>query len=174
MCPRIASLTFLALLLAGTGFGADPKDKDKVAVPDSADQQKAEKTIKELFQAEYAKTKQADRLALANKLLMEADGSNDDPAAKYVLLRETRDIAAKAGDAGLAMTAADAMAATFDVKPAVIKVEALELMRPGDEWVLYVPPKLGYGDVETGQIPANSVLVFRMQLLDVLPPGAGQ
>jgi hypothetical protein len=133
MCPRIASLTFLALFLAGTGFSADPKDKDKekAAVPEAADQQKAEKTIKELFQAEYAKTKQADRLALANKLLMEADGSNDDPAAKYVLLREARDLAAKAGDAGLAMTAVDAMAAAFDVKPAVIKVEALEVIVKG-------------------------------------------
>ena len=51
-------------------------------------------------------------------------------------------------------------------------VEALQLMRPGDEWILYVPPSLGYGDEDKGPIPANSVLVFRIQLLGILPPDA--
>jgi peptidylprolyl isomerase/FKBP-type peptidyl-prolyl cis-trans isomerase FklB len=53
-------------------------------------------------------------------------------------------------------------------------VEALQLMRPGDEWILYVPPALGYGDEDKGPIPANSVLIFRIKLLGVLqhPPGA--
>jgi len=51
-------------------------------------------------------------------------------------------------------------------------VEALQLMRPGDEWILYVPPSLGYGDENKGPIPANSVLIFRIQLLGILPPSA--
>lgn len=49
--------------------------------------------------------------------------------------------------------------------------EALQLMRPGDEWLLTVPPALGYGEEGIGPIPGDSVLVFRMQLLDVLPRG---
>jgi FKBP-type peptidyl-prolyl cis-trans isomerase len=48
-------------------------------------------------------------------------------------------------------------------------IEALQRMRPGDEWTLYVPPALGYGDRDLGEIPPNSVLVFRIQLLGVLP-----
>ena len=48
--------------------------------------------------------------------------------------------------------------------------EALQLMRPGDDWTLYVPPSLGYGDQASGPIPANSVMIFRMQLLAALPP----
>jgi FKBP-type peptidyl-prolyl cis-trans isomerase len=52
-------------------------------------------------------------------------------------------------------------------------VEALQLMRPGDEWILYVPPSLGYGDEDKGPIPANSVLIFRIQLLGVLPHPSG-
>ena len=48
-------------------------------------------------------------------------------------------------------------------------VQALQLMRPGDEWILYVPPALGYGDQDSGPIPANSVLIFRMRLIGVLP-----
>lgn len=51
-------------------------------------------------------------------------------------------------------------------------VEALQLMRPGDEWILYVPPSLGYGDEAAGQIPPGSALIFRIELIDVLPgPG---
>lgn len=54
-------------------------------------------------------------------------------------------------------------------------IEALQMMRPGDEWVLYVPPALGYGTEGAGEIPPNSVLIFRIELIDVLPgPGRVQ
>jgi FKBP-type peptidyl-prolyl cis-trans isomerase len=46
--------------------------------------------------------------------------------------------------------------------------QALPMMRPGDEWMLYVPPALGYGDHGPDAIPPNSVLIFRIQLLGVL------
>jgi peptidylprolyl isomerase/FKBP-type peptidyl-prolyl cis-trans isomerase FklB len=53
--------------------------------------------------------------------------------------------------------------------------EALQQMRPGDEWMLYVPPEMGYGDKASGPIPPNSVLIFKIQLLGVLPhPGGTQ
>ena len=48
-------------------------------------------------------------------------------------------------------------------------IEALQLMRPGDEWQLYVPPSLGYGDKGAGPIPPGAVLVFKIELIDVLP-----
>jgi peptidylprolyl isomerase/FKBP-type peptidyl-prolyl cis-trans isomerase FklB len=47
--------------------------------------------------------------------------------------------------------------------------EALMLMRPGDEWVVWIPPALGYGDRASGPIPANSVLRFRLGLHSVTP-----
>ena len=49
-------------------------------------------------------------------------------------------------------------------------IEALQLMKPGDEWMLYLPAKLGYGDDAPpgGPIPPGAVLVFRIQLLGVL------
>ena len=46
-------------------------------------------------------------------------------------------------------------------------VEALQQMRPGDVWMLYVPPAQGYGDKDAGPIPPNSVLIFKVQLLDI-------
>jgi FKBP-type peptidyl-prolyl cis-trans isomerase len=47
--------------------------------------------------------------------------------------------------------------------------EALELMRPGDEWIVWVPPQLGYGAKDKGPIPGNSVLRFRLALHSVTP-----
>ena len=47
--------------------------------------------------------------------------------------------------------------------------EALKLMRPGDEWVVWIPPALGYGARATGPIPANSTLRFRLALRSVTP-----
>ena len=52
--------------------------------------------------------------------------------------------------------------------------EALQRMKVGDEWLLYVPPELGYGAEQSGRIPPHSVLVFRVQLLDMAAaPGGG-
>ncbi|QUD90781.1 FKBP-type peptidyl-prolyl cis-trans isomerase [Phenylobacterium montanum] len=48
-------------------------------------------------------------------------------------------------------------------------VEALQKMHPGDEWILFVPPKLGYGEDGAGPIPPNSVLIFRVRLIGVMP-----
>ena len=47
--------------------------------------------------------------------------------------------------------------------------EALQLMKPGDEWIVWIPPALGYGAEAKGPIPANSVLRFRLQLISVTP-----
>ncbi len=52
-------------------------------------------------------------------------------------------------------------------------IEALQLMHPGDEWILYVPPELGYGNDGAGQIPPGSTLIFRIELIAVLP-GVGR
>ena len=52
--------------------------------------------------------------------------------------------------------------------------EALQLMRPGDAWILYVPSNLGYGEEGAGggEIPPGAPLIFRIELIDVLPgPG---
>ena len=51
-------------------------------------------------------------------------------------------------------------------------VEGIQLMKPGDEWILWAPASLAYGDQDKGPIPANSVLEFRIQLIDFLtvPP----
>ena len=47
-------------------------------------------------------------------------------------------------------------------------VEALQLMKEGDEWEIVLPSNLGYGEAGAGGgIPPNQTLVFNMALLKV-------
>jgi FKBP-type peptidyl-prolyl cis-trans isomerase len=50
--------------------------------------------------------------------------------------------------------------------------EALKLMTKGARYRFWIKPSLGYGDKLTGPIPAHSVLVFDVELLDFLPETA--
>lgn len=45
--------------------------------------------------------------------------------------------------------------------------EGLQLMKPGAKYILYIPSDLAYGDRETGPIPANSTLIFEVELLSI-------
>ncbi len=45
--------------------------------------------------------------------------------------------------------------------------EGLTYFKKGGKGTLLIPSELGYGSQKTGSIPANSVLVFNIELLDV-------
>ena len=46
--------------------------------------------------------------------------------------------------------------------------EALQLMKVGDKWRLFLPPELAYGEQSpTSSIPPNSALIFEVELLEV-------
>ncbi len=46
---------------------------------------------------------------------------------------------------------------------------ALQKMKVGDKWMLYIPPELAYGDRGSpGAIGPNEVLVFEVELLEIL------
>ncbi len=49
--------------------------------------------------------------------------------------------------------------------------EALTHMRPGDDWLVWIPPSLAYGDKDLPGIPPGSVLRFRLKLISVQPGG---
>lgn len=57
--------------------------------------------------------------------------------------------------------------------------EALVLMHPGAHWELFVPPELAYGPSPRPGIPANSALIFDVEVLSAAPkptsvvPGPG-
>jgi len=50
--------------------------------------------------------------------------------------------------------------------------EALQIMKTGDKWRLFVPPELAYGAEGFGPVPPNAVLIFELELVEVLTPAA--
>lgn len=60
--------------------------------------------------------------------------------------------------------------ATFGVSQVIPGwTEALQLMRPGDKYLLYIPSNLAYGGRAMGdKIPAFSDLIFEVELLQIL------
>lgn len=62
----------------------------------------------------------------------------------------------------------EATGATFGLQQ-VIKgwTEGIPYFKEGGKGVLLIPSNLGYGTKKTGSIPANSVLIFDIELLDV-------
>lgn len=49
--------------------------------------------------------------------------------------------------------------------------EALQMMKVGGKWRLFIPSELGYGERggAAGRIPPNAVLVFEVELLEINP-----
>lgn len=60
--------------------------------------------------------------------------------------------------------------ATFAVTGQVIKgwEEALQLMKVGSKWKVFIPASLAWGDRAAGpKIPANSTVIFEMELISI-------
>jgi hypothetical protein len=100
--------------------------QDRVPVPDADAQRKAEKVVREVF-GDPAKKPAAERITLSRRLLQQVMETKDDPASQYVMLRESRDLAARAGDAATALKAVDEMARRFQIDPVQEKLAALSL-----------------------------------------------
>jgi hypothetical protein len=116
--------TLTPALLLATSLVATPQAQDsRTPVPSADAQAAAEKTIRDVFKAEYAKG--ADRRALARRLAQEAGTTKDDPVSRYVLLRDAQDAAVQAGDIALAFQAIEDLATSYQVAASGLKTNAL-------------------------------------------------
>jgi tellurite resistance protein len=95
-----------------------------VPVPNAEKIAAAEMLMREQFSKEFSKKTLADYLALADRLHKLAKETAD-PAERYVLLREVRDLAVKAGKTELALKAAEDLIERYDVEEWPTRLETL-------------------------------------------------
>lgn len=111
----------------------DPAPVARPEPPPQDAQERAEKAIREVFQAEYAKAASAaEKQAFARKLLKEAIETPSDRAAQYVLFREASDLAVQASDIGTAFSAVAEMAKVFAVDSLAMRVAAISKLPTGN------------------------------------------
>jgi hypothetical protein len=103
-----------------------PPQPPREPVPDEAKQAEARKQVQDLYKKDFAAArKPADRADLAAKLLRKAAESADDSASFFVLLHEAQGLAARAGDAALALEAAEETSRVYAVDGFDLKLGAL-------------------------------------------------
>jgi hypothetical protein len=124
-----------------------PEEKAaKLPVPDAAAQEKAEMALKETYKKDYDRLRFADdRLALAVKLFQPGRENRKDPAGWYVLLREVKDLALRAGRPRLALAAITEIDQHFTIDPldmALTTLTDVARPRPGEPSLLAGPGRV--------------------------------
>ncbi len=102
--------------------------QDRAPEPSAEVQKDTLKLVRDLFKEDYAKKTPADQRALSRKLLAKGVETADDPAARYVLLREARDLAAATGDVDTAVLSVDETARHYSIDGAALKLATLSKM----------------------------------------------
>ena len=102
--------------------------KDRLPVPPVEAQKEAETLIHGLFKDDFADASKGpqQKMALAVKLFHKAEETNDDPTARYVLISEARDLAAKCGDSLAVADAIVLLANNYDIDDVGMTLTAFE------------------------------------------------
>src|SRR5688572_13933392 len=106
----------LAMILWSAAASLLAQPAKRLAVPDDAQLAAASKLVAEVYRPEFeaAKTAQAKQ-SLATKMLKDAEQTQDDPAAKFALLKTARRIASGIGNVDVALSAVDATNKAFEL-----------------------------------------------------------
>jgi WD40 repeat protein len=140
-------LCIVLVLSSWTLLRGQPPAEKKLPVPGKAAEARANSIVMDIFGDDLRNLKDKDvenMNQLAIEMLLQAKASKakqDDPANRYVLYREVRDLAARAGNADLALQAVDEMAREFDINAlqekgnalAKLKVDHFAIDTPGNK-----------------------------------------
>lgn len=96
----------------------------RVPVPSAAAQASAQKAVRDTF-GDAAQVAPDKRVDLAKQLLAQGRDIGNDAASRYVLLKQTIELATRARDAAIAMDAASEMATHFVVDGEQLKLDTL-------------------------------------------------
>jgi hypothetical protein len=99
-------------------------------IPTEPEQVQAERMIRELYQADFAKKTPYSLTMFAKRLLTQAKETRDDPALRYVLYRDAADLAAQIGNPSVALGAINAMAKDYQLDASAATQALLAKMLP--------------------------------------------
>jgi hypothetical protein len=107
-----------------------PATKPANSLPGVAAQEQTLRKIKEIYGADYADTSFNGRRLLARRLINASDETRKDSDAKFVLLREARDLSAGAGDVTTAFDAVEDLVKSFPVSRLSERIDVMKLAVP--------------------------------------------
>lgn len=104
-------ITILSLAILAMSFTQDIK----LAVPNAAEQKKAEAEIRAVFKDEFAKKERDAKRSLAQRLLTESADAKNTPASRYAVLLLSRDLAIDSLDVTTAFKSIEAVEKLYDM-----------------------------------------------------------
>ncbi len=160
----LAPLVLAAALTAGAAHAQQPSPPPQLNAAPSANAQAAK-----AFLATNAKAPGVVTLPSGLQYKVVTSGPKDGPSPKLgdiiKVNYEGKLLTGQVFDSSFARGRAAIMPADGLIQG---WLEALPKMKVGDEWTLYIPPELGYGSRDMGEIPPDSVLIFRLKLEGML------
>ena len=112
---------------AGVSNPAAPLAAAKLSPPDEATKKAAEKEVQEVYAKGLAAAKSSEqKVSMAREIAHDAEHTNDNPAARYVMLQLAYQQARDGGDGAQAMEILAALDASYDVNIVPMKVDLLQ------------------------------------------------
>lgn len=163
----VKSVMMSALILSGLSMAACSKAEDP-AVAEAASENL------EVGKAFLAKTEKAEGVKkLPKGLLYKVITPAADPAAAKPVITDTVKVhyEGRLIDGTVFDSSYDrGVPAAMDLQGLVEAWKiAVPEMKKGEVWELYVPSEMAYGEQGAGPIPGNSVLIFKIELIDIKP-----
>lgn len=125
---QLMALGFVLMALSPIAWGQAGDEVKKLPVPAKKELARSEGILKDVFGEDIAQATQAQaKVKLAVTFLDQGEQSKD-AGDRYVLFREARNLAARAGDAALAMTAVDKLARSFEVDALELRATTLDVV----------------------------------------------